>query len=197
MGKGGMRWGAGRPAYRAKAEQLQRVDIRVWRKRGYLTPGQYFSWAWNRGGEPTGSIAVRVHDAHSLSLLYSVGAGENRRDGSQTIALASTPCHYGSSRPWFVCPRCQRRAGLLFMRWGRFACRLCQQVSYTSQAEDVMARMWRKQAKIEGRLGENWLRPKGMRRSTYETLMEVLFDCEERRDLVLSNFVQRHFRPLP
>ena len=69
MGKGGMRWGAGRPGYRAKAEQLQRVDIRVWHKRGYLTPSQYFSWAWNRGGEPTGSIAVRVHDGQSLSLL--------------------------------------------------------------------------------------------------------------------------------
>ena len=82
------------------------------------------------------------------------------------------------------------------MRWGRFACRRCQQVSYTSQAEDVLARMWRKQAKIEGRLGENWGRPKGMRRNTYETLMAVLFDCEERRDLVLSDFVQRHFRPL-
>jgi hypothetical protein len=186
-----MRWGAGRPGYRAKAEQLQRVDIRVWRKQGYLTPGQYFSWAWNRGGEPTGSIAVRVHDAQSLSLLYSVGAGHDRRDGSQTIALAHTPCHYGSSRPWFVCPRCQRRAGLLFMRWGRFACRRCQKVTYTSQSEDLMARMWRKQGKIEARLGENWQRPKTMRRRTHEAFIEALMACEARRDEAFCDVVQR------
>lgn len=182
MGKGGMRWGAGRPGYRAKAEQLQRVDIRVWRKRGYLTSGQYFSWAWNRGGEPTGSIAVRVHDAQSLSLLYSVGAVQDRRDGSQTIALTHTPCPYGSSRPWFVCPGCQRRAGLLFMRWGRFACRRCQQVSYTSQAEDVLARMWRKQTKIEAVLGEHWGRPRGMRNRTHEVLLDALLELEAARD---------------
>lgn len=182
MGKGGMRLGAGRPGYRAKAEQLRRVDIRIWRKRGYLTPGMLFSWAWHRGDEATGSIAVQVHDAHSLALLYSVGAGDDQRDGSQTIRLARTPCPYGSTRPWFVCPLCQRRAGVLFMRWGRFACRHCQQVSYASQAEDVMARMWRKQAKIETRLGEDWQRPRGMRRRTHEALLEALLDCEDRRE---------------
>ncbi len=193
MGKGGMRWGAGRPGYRAKAEQLQRVDIRVWRKRGYLTPGQQFSWAWTRGDERTGSIGVRVHDAYSLSLLYSIGAGGERRDGSQTIALTRTPCPYGSSRPWFVCPRCQRRAGLLFLRWERFACRRCQQVSYTSQAEDVLARMWRKQAKIEGRLGENWRRPKGMRERTYEAHLDALLACEQVRDDAFVTVAMRLF----
>jgi hypothetical protein len=44
MGTGGLRCGAGRPAYRIKAEQLQRVDIRVWRKRGLLWVGGSNSW---------------------------------------------------------------------------------------------------------------------------------------------------------
>jgi hypothetical protein len=122
--------------------------------RRYLRPGRSFSWSWNRGGEPTGSIGVRVHDAHSLVLQYMIGEEGARRDGSQTIAPAYTACHYGNQRPWFVCPRCQRRAGLLFMRWGRFACRHCQRVAYSSQAEDVMDRTWRQQSKIEARLGK-------------------------------------------
>lgn len=154
----------------------------MWRQRGYLRPGMSFSWAWNRGGEPTGSIGVWIKGAESLMLQYMAGSEGERRDASQTIRLAHTPCHYGSTRPWFVCPLCQRRAGLLYLRWGRFACRKCQRVAYTSQSCDLMDRMWRKQAKIEARLGENWQRPKGMRQRTHEALIEAISQCEERRD---------------
>src|SRR5437762_1670519 len=76
-----------------------------------------FSWSWNRGGEPTGSIGVLVHDAHSLALHYMICDGDERRDGSQTIRLEHTACSFGNTRPWFVCRLCQRRAGLLFLRW--------------------------------------------------------------------------------
>jgi hypothetical protein len=182
MGTGGMRCGAGRPGYRAKAEQLQRVDIRIWRWGGYLSAGRSFSWSWNRGGEPTGSIGVLVDDAHSLALRYMIGEEGQRRDGSQTVRIAYTACHYGNTRPWFVCPVCHRRAGLLFMRWARFACRHCQRVAYSSQSDDELDRLWRMQATIERRLGKNWQRPKGMRHRTYDRLMAALCDCEERRD---------------
>jgi hypothetical protein len=191
MGTGGMRYGAGRPGYRAKAEQLQRVDIRAWRRGGYLNAGRSFSWSWNRGGDPTGSIQVRVHGPNSLALLYMVGGEGERRDGSQTIHLAHTACNYGNNRPWFVCPLCQRRAGLLFMRWGRFACRHCQKVAYSSQSSDELDRMWRKQAKIEARLGERWGRPKGMRTHTYDRLLGRLWHLEERREGALAVFVAR------
>lgn len=182
MGRGGMRYGAGRPGHRAKAEQLQRVDIRAWHRGGYLMAGRSFSWNWNRGGEPTGSIGVLVHGRESLTLQYMIGDDGRQRDGSQPIRLAHTACHYGNTRPWFVCPLCQRRAGLLFMRWGRFACRHCQRVAYSSQSDDGLDGMWRKQAKIERRLGKHWQRPKGMRQKTYDRLKAALWDCEMRRD---------------
>ena len=182
MGTGGMRYGAGRPGYRAKAEQLQRVDIRVWRRGGYLSAGRSFSWSWNRGGEPSGSIGVLVHGHNSLALQYMTGREGERRDGSQTIRLAHTACTFGKTRPWFVCPLCQRRRSLLFMRWGRFACRQCQRVAYTSQSCDRLDTLWRKQAKIENRLGEHWRRPEGMRQRTYDRLLATLIDCEERRE---------------
>jgi len=68
------------------------------------------------------------------------------------------------------------------MRAGRFACRHCQRVAYSSQSEDVMARTWREQRRIEERIGEDWQRPKGMRQHTYERLIDRLEDCQRRRD---------------
>jgi hypothetical protein len=191
MGRGGMRYGAGRPGYRARAENLQRVDIRLWHRGGYLAAGRCFSWKWTRGDEPAGSIGVRVYGPDSLRLEYMVGEEGARRDGSQVIGLAHTSCGYGGSRPWFLCPVCQRRAGVLFLRSGRFACRTCQRVSYASQSGDLIDALWRKLAKIEQRLGEHWRRPKGMRRRTYDRLFAELVDCEERRDAALAHALSR------
>jgi len=193
MGKGGMRYGAGRPSYRAKAEQLQRVEIGRWHRGGYLRAGYSFTWSWHRGDEPSGSIGVLVHGADSLTLQYMLGSEGQRRDGSQTIRLTQTTCNYGNSRPWFACPVCQRRAGVLYIRAGRFACRNCQRVSYSSQSCDVIDRMWRNQSKLESRLGDGWTRPKGMRQRTYDGLLETLENCEERRDTAFGMRVMRLF----
>ena len=191
MGKGGIRLGAGRPGYKAKAEQLQRVEIGLWHRSGYLRPGCSFTWSWHRGGEPTGTIGVLVHGASSLALQYMVGSDGQRCDASQTILLTYTACHYGNARPWFSCPTCHRRAGLLYLRAGRFACRHCQKVSYSSQSCDLMDRMWRKQAKIETRLADDWQRPKGMRLKTYDRLTDQLEVCEQRREAAFCQFAAR------
>jgi hypothetical protein len=191
MYKGGMRFGAGRPSYKAKAEQLQRVEIGRWRRGGYLRAGCAFTWSWHRGDEPTGNIGVLVHGADSLTLQYTVGSEGQRRDGSQTIRLTQTACNYGSSRPWFACPVCQRRAGVLYMRAGRFACRHCQRVSYSSQSEDACGRSWRAQFKLESMLKDHWGRPKGMRLATYERLFTRICAEEEKRDRWLAFAIQR------
>ena len=194
MSKGGSRCGAGRPGYRCQAEHLQRVEIGRWHRGGYLRDGTQFTWSWNRGGEPTGSIGVHVFGADSLRLLYNiVGDDDQRRDASQTIRIDHTSCNYGGVRPWFLCSVCHRRAGLLFLRAGRFACRHCNRVAYVTQSCDALDRMWRKQAKIEARLGDNWQRPKGMRRHTYDRLIETLVDCEHRRDLAFCAMAARMF----
>ena len=191
MSRGGMRYGAGRPSYKVKAEHLLRVEVGRWHRGGYLHAGRSFTWSWHRGDEPTGSIGVLMHGTDSLALQYMVGSDGQRRDGSQTIRLAHTGCNYGKSRPWFVCPVCQRRAGVLYMRAGRFACRLCQKVAYSSQSCDLLDRLWRKQSKIESRLVQHWQRPKGMRQGTYARLIAVLLDCEKRRENEFAQFAAR------
>jgi len=34
----------------------------------------------------------------------------------QRVPIERTRCHYGGMRPWFHCPRCQRRVAVLFLR---------------------------------------------------------------------------------
>lgn len=182
MSRGGMRYGAGRPSSKLKAEHLLRVEIGRWHRGGYLHAGRSFTWSWHHSDEPTGNIGVVVHGADSLALQYMVGSDDQRRDASQTIRLAHTACNYGKSRPWFVCPVCQRRAGVLYMRAGRFACRHCQRVAYSSQAEDAMTRTWRLQRRIEETIGEDWQRPSGMRHRTYARLLNQLEACQQKRD---------------
>jgi len=46
--------------------------------------------------------------------------------------------------------------------------------------------MWRKQCKLEKRLGENWQRPKGMRWRTFDALRQKIWDLEGQRDDALA-----------
>ena len=182
MAKGGSRLGAGRPGYKVKGEQLHRVDVRVWARQGLLSRARAFSLSWNRGGEPTGSIVVSVIPQSAVRLIYTMTTGGEKRDIDDRVTLIYKPCNFGGARPWFQCPRCARQVAVLYMRSGRMACRHCQRVAYSSQPEDVMARTWREQRRIEERLGDDWQRPKGMRQRTYERLRERLANCELRRD---------------
>lgn len=186
---GGMRWGAGRPAWHVKAEHCKSLDVRRFQREGCLSIGAAGTWAWRDPdtGERLASIGYR--SAHgSLHLDYSI-------DGMprpQVITISRTPCHYGGTRPWFTCPVRGERVAKLYLRGGRFACRHCQRLVYASQSEDLCGRSWRRQAKVEARLEDNWGRPKGMHRSTYERLIETLMDCEEERERAIAAFLARH-----
>lgn len=103
----------------------------------------------------------------------------------QRVPILTTPCHFGGQRQWFACPNCHRRVAVLFLRVNRFFCRRCNRIAYGSQSDDALGRTWRKQAKIERRLGENWQRPNGMHQATYTKLLATILDCEERRDAAL------------
>ena len=71
MGTGGMRYGAGRPGWKRKAEQSMAFDVRQIAKKGLLRPGA-FSWHWsNNYGEHVGSVGVRVAgDPERVTLSY-------------------------------------------------------------------------------------------------------------------------------
>ena len=188
MSRGGTRWGAGRPGWHVKAEHCRRLDVRRWHRDGFLRPGTSTSWIWtdSETGERLASIGFSVAD-HHVTLSYSI----NDVPARQHVPLDRTACNFGGTRPWFHCPRCSRRVAVLFLRASGFACRHCQRIAYGSQSDDLCGRTWRRQAKLEARLGPHWQRPKGMHHRTRERLLEGIFACEEIREDALAVYLSR------
>jgi hypothetical protein len=57
------------------------------------------------------------------------------------VVLTQTPCHFGSSRPWFHCPElgCDRRVRKLYFT-DRWMCRSCTGLPYRSKSQDTLKR---------------------------------------------------------
>ena len=97
-----------------------------------------WSFSWNRGGEPCGSISYQVeikNDLYFLRLIYTVTlAGKEPEPLDYSIPLTTTPTPWGALRWWFTCPAagCGRRVGALYLPPGarRFACRHCHNLTY-------------------------------------------------------------------
>jgi hypothetical protein len=184
MGTGGSRYGAGRPGWRRKCENLVSLDIRRLHRRGLLRPGSSFNWYWFRGSEPSGNVSVRI-EPETLTLDYQwTPRGGGPASKSTSFSIAQTNCHFGGLRHWIRCKWCGRRCAIIYgtSSDGYFGCRRCLRLGYFSETEDLIGRLWRKQRKLEGRLGENYQRPKGMRQRTYERIWTQIEDVEERKD---------------
>ena len=181
---GGARYGAGRPGYRLKAEHTLKVDMRRWHGLGYLVDGHSFAWQWSRGGETTGNIGVSVR-VGSIRLSYTAQG----QDASQTILTTTTPCRYGGARMWFQCPCCSGRAVVLFMRAGRFACRQCQKVSYSSQSGSAHDRAITRYHQLHALIEAG--KPKWQRWATFNRLEDRFERVNEQVNRSLLTLIQR------
>lgn len=191
MGTGGARYGAGRPGWHRKAEHCRRIDVRRWHRAGVLQPGSVGGWCWSdpETGEQRASIGYAA-EADAVRLSFSV----NGTPVAQRVPILHTACNYGGARPWFGCPHCGRRVGVLFLAGGRFMCRHCARVAYLSQSEDEGGRAWLKQRKAEAKLGPDGTKPAGMHWATFMRLRSVIVECEARRD---AAFVEVCARLMP
>jgi hypothetical protein len=182
-------WGSGkwhRWHARPKLEDYLQLDIRQLRQRGALKPGLSISLEWRRGNEPTGDIRIEVRDSCLILKYRSRVAGGEWENIEEFVSLSWTPCNYGGCRPWFLCPGCGRRAGVLVGAGARFLCRHCYSLKYRCQSESLFDRMHRKARKIRNRLDEDEKRkPKWMHQETFERLQENLADAELEADMAL------------
>lgn len=115
---------------------------------------------------------------HLDVTIYGRGAAERARERGYTVAW--TPCHYGGSRPWLLCPGCGRRRAKLYPpEWTPEGgtCRVCLRFGYRSRSVDWRGRRELAALKIRERLGgaPDLSRPfprrrRGMRRATYAAL---------------------------
>jgi len=172
----GRRW---RYGARSTADELRGLDVRSLARAGVLTPGSVGGWQWSQGGSKVASIATSsTHDY--LTVTYRQRSdGENWVTQNYPIRLARTPCNFGGSRVWFLCPavRCNRRVAILY-GGGVFACRHCYDLAYASSRESPSDRACRRAGKVRAKLG--WPpgilndiggKPKWMRWSTFERLV--------------------------
>src|SRR5215207_1253411 len=106
---------------RVTTDQLPALDVRELKRDGLITTGQErvtISWAFRKRWE-------------------SLAPGEEQRwvDIVSRLILTWTPCNYGGSRPWFVCPGkgCGRRVAILYGPINPLLCRVCLGLTYASQ----------------------------------------------------------------
>jgi hypothetical protein len=181
-------YGSGGRNYRGRivAESTMHLDIRDLRQRGMLALGQRGSidWSWSNGSKASVGFAVGSDEIALLYMWTDPQSGEVR-SVTDRIGVQRRPCRLGGARPFFVCV-CDRAVEVLYFRGGRFRCRLCARVAYASQYERPADRARRRAGKIQRRFGcgssldEGMpLRPKGMWRRTYESLIARLVAAEE------------------
>ena len=146
--------------------------------------------SWQRRSRKDSSIGVCVlGDAgaerpYAVELSYSWGPEGRKEDVSYSISLSWTPCNFGGSRPWFVCPGvvkgavCNRRVAKLYLKGRYFLCRHCHQLTYSSQQEARRDAALRRCQKIRIKLGGTAnmtepfpSKPKGMHLETYLRLI--------------------------
>jgi hypothetical protein len=183
-GYGSNRWGWQRT--REDTDGLLWLDVRKLHKQGGLRAGAVCTQSWSRGGEPAGDImTIADRHAQTITLDYKTRRpGEDWQPVREPIELDWTPCHYGGERPWFRCPRCYERRAVLYSVNGRFRCRGCHDLAYTSTRENELDRCIRRADRLRARLGDTsrgaiWRhptgpKPAGMQWETYSQLREAL-----------------------
>ncbi len=182
-GYGSTRWDFKR--VRDHTDPLLSLDVRWLNRVGALKPGAVFFPQWTRRGEPFGDIVTKMsNDGAELVLEYRTRRpGEEWRPVREEIWLDWTPCNYGGERIWFRCPGCHSRRAVLFSVGGRFRCRACHDLAYTSTRENASDRSLRRLDTLRKRMGANGgslfdlpPKPEDMRWSKYWRLCEAFHD---------------------
>lgn len=82
-------------------------------KLGFLAEGVTGTLRWSCSGEPRGPVSV-IGGTNMIVFCYShTEMGGEPKSIQQPVHIERTVCNFGGSRPWFTCPSCQSRVGVL------------------------------------------------------------------------------------
>ena len=170
-----LRW-----AGRNTIDQCPRIYIGDIPKEKLLHQGIVSVINWSNGGQSEGGVSIYGGDEF-ITLKYTVTKNDHEPDHiEQRINITHTACHLGGSRPWFSCPDCECRAGVLINTGQLFSCRKCCELPYKSQMESDTDRAARRIRKVQKRLGNpDWYnvldvrfpKPLGMHWRTYDRIV--------------------------
>jgi len=148
--------------------------------------------SWPVGSEVKATDEVPELDVRKLKLA---GLIEARQEAVEGMAhLAWTPCNFGGSRPWFVCPGvgCGRRVAILYRSEpGQILCRHCCDLTYESQNVGELGRARLRVAKAEARLPPSGTRPKGMHHATFQKITRHYLEALEEQEAVRQERLAR------
>ena len=164
--------GSGRRCYsKATTSDYHQLDVRDWHRHGWLGRPFFFCHWWKV------EIVASTRSAPDAVWLYH--RNEQARQGiPDRVRLEWTPCNYGGSRPWFLCPEigCGRRVAILYVG-STLACRRCGQLGYDSHRDSGWRRSINQARAARMKLGGSANlteplpeRPKGMHWRTYGRL---------------------------
>lgn len=170
------------------------LDVNRLSREGLLRlPAEPCIWRWweRRGGEPVASVSLRaghviardgteLDDANYLRIAFWRGDTAVRR----VIQVVWQACHFGGSRPYFLCPSCRKKRTNLFLMNGDFICRECGNMGYACQLEHRPDRLLRRAIKLRRRLGagpgvRDFIdRPRGMHRTRFHHMLDEIEGLE-------------------
>ena len=88
--------GSGRRWYsKATTSDYYQLDVRRWQREGLLSPGRPFVCQWWNAEV----IASMRAEPNTVLLSHASRKGE-----TWMVRLEWTPCNYGGTRAWFLCP---------------------------------------------------------------------------------------------
>jgi hypothetical protein len=181
-------FGSGRHRGKPTVESGLTLDLNRLIRRRDVLPGEHVSgslvWTSTRTGEQSASIGYEASLVNPEAAWVRLFYAANNTPKNYRVQLETTPCHYGGTRWWWLCPLSGRRAAKLYLPPGAtvFAAREFYRLAYRSQRETAINRMQARQVRLYRKLaGEDHYfgqstppRPVGMHGKTYARLIAEL-----------------------
>jgi hypothetical protein len=98
---------------------------------------RYVTIQWKQGAHQiaaAGAWLIREEGAVTAKLTYRY-ANQSIEDPIRLVQTASNLPNCPGGRWWWLCPRCLRRAGVLYAPGRYWRCRYCWKITYTSSNE--------------------------------------------------------------
>jgi len=176
-------------------EQAFAVDIRQLRAKGFvqISARAAGALALDSSSDPVIGFTLDLTDQTSLHAEFGFTCGGVLYH--QLVSIEALPCRYGGQRFYFVCPWTGRRCEKLYCVSGTFASRRFHRLTYGSQSDDRLSRLYRGAAKTEAQLISCRGRSR-LHSAKRERIYARLERYQDTADALFAQYVIRRFGPL-
>ena len=159
--------------YQCSWDAIPYINVSELQDDGTLEPGDW-TLVFDTPGLEGDMVVITSDDRRLLTTFYRWHDAENVTRA--TVAIDYRPCRFGGSRPFLICPACQKRVMNLALLPRGLRCGPCGRITYQKRWDTDLSRRVRNANEVAARLGgSTWMdkpvRPKGMHRRTFERLL--------------------------